>query len=123
MRRMLLGLLVSSLWLASATAFAQEDIGQATENVCCGSTCCLIDGDCRATGETNPLNECQSCQPGTSQRAWSNVAGCTPRRDAGTGGGGGGGCSATATPSTSASLAGVWALGLALAGFAFRRRR
>jgi hypothetical protein len=32
---------------------------------------CRIDGVCRSTGETNPANPCQSCQPAVRRTAWS----------------------------------------------------
>lgn len=43
--------------------------------ICCGAACCFIDGACRSTGATDPSASCRSCQPGTSQTAWTVAAG------------------------------------------------
>ncbi|MCB9597610.1 MAG: hypothetical protein H6719_33135 [Sandaracinaceae bacterium] len=132
MRHLLLVIAGSSfLWLAGC-AGSPEDIGAATENICCGSNCCcpsLGTGGPIGPGDLNPANSCEVCDPSTSQTSWTPVSGCMAGTDAGPGmtgtdagsgsGGGGGGCSVGATaPATG---------GLALLGFAaallFGRRR
>jgi hypothetical protein len=48
--------------------------------VCNGATCaagCFIGGVYAASGAASPMNSCQSCQPGTSTTAWTDVAGGT----------------------------------------------
>jgi formylglycine-generating enzyme required for sulfatase activity len=48
--------------------------------VCNGLTCasgCFIGGAFVASGTANASNSCQSCQPGVSTTAWSNVSGAT----------------------------------------------
>ena len=97
-------------------AQAQEDISSQVEEICCGANCCLISGGCFTSGEENPSNACEVCDPGRNQGAFTNTCdtggGGT---DAGGGGGGGGGCQAAGTSG---------GLGLlALLGFAFIRRR
>ena len=46
--------------------------GQVCALAVCGSQC-NIDGKVQPSGTANPSNVCQSCQPGTSTNAWSNV--------------------------------------------------
>lgn len=52
-----------------------------TVDVCMSGTCdsstvasgnCLINGACVASGAENPSNECETCDPGTSQTAYTN---------------------------------------------------
>ncbi len=55
---------------------------------CCGASCCLIDGTCRTTGEVNPDNACEMCDPSSAGTAWTTIDGCgddagTPEEDAG----------------------------------------
>lgn len=45
---------------------------------CCGGSCCLIDDVCRDTGDTNPDNVCEVCDPSSAGTAWTAVADCTP---------------------------------------------
>ena len=48
-----------------------------TGEVCSGSSCvagCFIAGAVVASGAPNPASACQSCQPGSSTSAWTNVA-------------------------------------------------
>ena len=55
--------------------------------VCFGGSCgtgCVIDGSFVATGKPNPANACQSCQPGTSTGAWTNLADSTACDDGNT---------------------------------------
>ncbi len=127
MRRVLLALVLASSFV-SLNALAQEDIGAAHEAVCCGATCCLIDGTCLMDGNTNPANPCQVCDPSQSQAEWTAVEGCTqpdsgppPMRDAGTTTPppASGGCSATGAGSAAPAVL----LGLALALCFVRRRR
>lgn len=99
-----------------AQAQPDEDFARQVEEICCGAGCCLISGGCYTTGEENPSNSCQVCDPARSQATFSNTCdtggGGT---DAGGGGGGGGGCQAAGTSG---------GLGmLALLGFALIRRR
>ena len=47
--------------------------GQVCNAGLCG-TGCWIDGTLWASGAVNPANPCQTCQPGTSDTAWSNSA-------------------------------------------------
>lgn len=119
MRRASVALLwVGLLWCASP-ALGQDDVGAASEPICCGGDCCLIGGTCYDIGDRNPANACQICAPTQSQSDWSMENGCGP--DAGGGGsGGGGGCAVSPTgPAGSASL-----VALMMAGFIlFRRRR
>ena len=101
---------------AFSVASAQEDISSQVEEICCGASCCLIGGTCYTTGEENPSNSCQVCDPGRSQGSFTNTCDTGGgARDAGGAGGGGGGCQAAGTSG---------GLGLlALLGFAFIRRR
>ncbi|HPB96536.1 MAG: hypothetical protein BWY17_02853 [Deltaproteobacteria bacterium ADurb.Bin207] len=55
-----------------------------TEDVCDGkgqcsnpiqSSSCLIDGECKNSGDLNPTNSCQSCKPSSSQTAWTVLTG------------------------------------------------
>jgi hypothetical protein len=46
--------------------------GQTCASGQCG-TQCVIGGSTYAPGEHNPVNPCQTCQPGTSPSAWTNV--------------------------------------------------
>lgn len=50
---------------------------------CCGASCCFIDGMCRTTGEVNPDNSCEMCDPSSAGTAWTTIDGCGD--DAGTG--------------------------------------
>ena len=117
---------VSTAWLAlGATAFAQDDeLGSRSDGVCCGTECCLIEGECFARNEENPRNSCEICNPDESQAAFTAVAGCTPP-DAGGGGGGGGDDDGGCSIGTGAASAGVplFSAALALVFFAVRRRR
>lgn len=70
-------LLFGALLVLDASALADDsDVGAAREAVCCGASCCLIEGTCYGTGDVNPVDPCLSCQPSESQAAWSPVAGC-----------------------------------------------
>tara|TARA_B100001750_G_scaffold136107_1_gene108292 strand:- start:2782 stop:3264 length:483 start_codon:yes stop_codon:yes gene_type:complete len=51
--------------------------------ICCGGNCCFIDTVCRSSGDENPDDACQVCDPSSSQTAWTDVAGCGDA-DAGT---------------------------------------
>lgn len=125
MKRALAVLLCSSFWLAGS-ALAQ-DVAASHEAICCGSSCCLIDGDCLTDGEPNSRNACQVCDPSMSQVEWTPVAGCDAGQsaqpdagsDAGASGGGGGGCAIA--PGASGAFGGLVAFG-ALA-LVWRRRR
>lgn len=117
----------SFLWLAGSLALAQ-DVGAAQEGICCGATCCLIDGTCLSDGDVNPANSCEVCDPATSQAAWTTLDGCgqpdsgsQPEMDAGSTPPppSGGGCS-VAQSGEGAPLA---LTGLLAAVFLFRRRR
>jgi hypothetical protein len=39
--------------------------------ICCGSSCCAIEGGCQSNGDENPANACEICNPAVSQTAWS----------------------------------------------------
>lgn len=72
-------LLTASLLLIASPAFADdEDIGTGSSPICCGANCCLIAGTCFSRGETNPDNECEACDPSSTQTAFTAVPGCTP---------------------------------------------
>ena len=43
---------------------------------------CLIDGVCSASGDRNPGNPCQQCDPAASQTTWTNAPRGTPCADA-----------------------------------------
>lgn len=127
MRRLLLSLVCAVSLTITASALAQDDVGASHEGICCGATCCLIEGMCLGTGQQNPRNPCEVCDPGQSAAAWTTTAGCTPP-DAGNTGGdpdagstpppGGGGCAVgQGGGAGSAAIAGLLALVL------FRRRR
>jgi len=115
MNRLIMGLVLAAatavVWLPASDALA----------VCCGADCCCVDGNIQGPGDTNPTNSCEVCDPATSQRAWTPVAGCTPTEpDAGTDtgdGGDDGGCSAAGGP------AGAYGFALIGAALAFLRRR
>jgi hypothetical protein len=85
-----------------------EEVAGTVDTICCGAACCLIDGSCRASGETNPADRCQRCNPANSQTSWTTQAGCGGTdsggggTDAGGGGGGGGGCAVSALPAAKA---------------------
>ena len=87
--------------VSAGTTLAQET-GSRVDAICCGSSCCRIDGVCYSTGESSPSDACLVCQPSRSQTSFTNT--CTGGtdagrggRDAGTSGGGGGGAGATTT--------------------------
>ena len=53
-----------------------DGTGCGSGKVCSAASCqagCWIDSTFRATGATKPDNACQSCQPGASGTAWTNV--------------------------------------------------
>lgn len=122
----------SFLWLAGC-ANAPEDVGAATYNVCCGANCCcpgIGTGGPISTGDLNPANMCERCDPATNPNAWTPIPGCTAGgddagpgmmmgTDAGTGGGGGGGCSVGARAPAGGAFALLGVVALAL----WRRRR
>lgn len=102
-----------------AQAQDDEDVASQVEEICCGASCCLISGGCFTTGEENPSNSCEVCDPGRSQSMFSNTCdtGGGGMDAGGGGGGGGGGCQAGGATSGMG-----WGL-LALLGFGFLRRR
>lgn len=54
-----------------------DGTGCGNGQVCAAGKCgaqCLIGGTVYATGMPNPSNGCQSCQPGTSTTAWTDLA-------------------------------------------------
>ncbi len=58
-----------------------------TGEVCNGNSCissCFVSGMFYTTGQANPTNVCQSCQPAASTMAWSSVADGLPCPGAGT---------------------------------------
>lgn len=127
-------LVLSLVSFAGCAADGPEEIGGATEAICCGANCCLIDGSCTRRGDTNPANSCEMCDPSSSNTSWTAVAGCAAdasppadtgpadtgtAADTGTGGGGDGGCS------VGRARGGAAALGFAslLAVTLLRRRR
>jgi hypothetical protein len=77
--------MTSKLVLGAAVAVLMTFLMPASEAlaVCCGSNCCCIDDATQGPGDTNPSNECQVCDPSTSQREWTDVAGCSADEDAG----------------------------------------
>ncbi len=124
-----------SAGLTTGSAAAQDDdVAARVEAICCGATCCLIDGMCRTRDEQNPANGCQVCDPSMSQTQWTDMAGCggtdagpagtdagPGTRDAGPDDSGGGGCHVSR-----GATGGFGGLGLALiaaAGLVLRRRR
>jgi MYXO-CTERM domain-containing protein len=115
-------LIVMMVGSAGGVAAAQDDdVRRGTEAVCCGFECCLIDGQCLADGDLNSRNECEECDPSTSQSEFTPIAGCEPAEtDAGGGGGGGGGCSVSAGTAAAVPAFGV---AMALVFLAIRRRR
>lgn len=130
MRRALLGLLSASFFSIAAPAFAEDDVGAAREAICCGATCCLIDGMCLHANDENPTNPCQICDPSQSQAQWTTVEGCSPAQpDAGSSTppdagsttpppSGGGGCAVGTGGGAPLGL-----IVLAVAALRFRRRR
>jgi len=72
-----LALLIASSSLLAVPALAQ-DVGASREGICCGASCCLIDGNCRIEGQKEPGNPCNVCDPAESQFAWTAVSGCVP---------------------------------------------
>jgi hypothetical protein len=67
--------------LADGTTCPEVDSLACTTSACASGRClasvddgfCLIGGACIASGEVNPDNECQSCQPTVSKSGWSNL--------------------------------------------------
>lgn len=57
----LLGSVVAGAWLLVAAP---------VQAICCGATCCFIDGACRTTGQVGP-SACLLCDPSESQTQWS----------------------------------------------------
>jgi len=54
-------------------------------DLCAGGTCvtrqvagCVIEGACRAAGESDPQDACRQCEPARSPDAWSELADATP---------------------------------------------
>jgi MYXO-CTERM domain-containing protein len=72
-----------SLLLAGCIQNEKEEIISSAEAICCGASCCFIDGDCRTRGQRNPANACEECNPSMSQNVWSPVANCMMPPDAG----------------------------------------
>lgn len=62
----------------------EGDVGVVSEQICCGSTCCLIESVCYDVGDENPANSNQECDPSSSQIAWTDKGG---NGDGGTDGG------------------------------------
>ncbi len=67
------------------SGYVCDDGRSCTDDVCDGTGgctypiaagTCLIDNTCWTTGQTNPGEPCQWCEPGTSQSAWSPGAPC-----------------------------------------------
>ena len=61
----------------SAWTPVADGTGCASGKVCSVGACtagCFVGGSFYAPAAANPANACQSCQPGTSTTAWSNVA-------------------------------------------------
>jgi len=140
--RKIIGLFASTafLLLGGCTNAEYDDVGAATYAVCCGANCCcpgIGDGSPISTGDMNPDNPCEVCDPSTDPNSWTPVAGCG--EDAGGGGGtdaGGGmtgtdagpgttggddgGCSVSAGPASGFGLA-LFSVVAVL--FTFRRRR
>jgi len=75
--------MTSKLVLGFAVAILTTFLMPASEAlaICCGGSCCRIDGTCYTTGEENPDNECQTCDPSNSQSAWTDTPDCTPAED------------------------------------------
>ncbi|MEM9193408.1 MAG: hypothetical protein AAGF12_29810 [Myxococcota bacterium] len=76
-------MLLASAMLAISTAgcAVQSDgdsVGSVQSAICCGGNCCLIEGSCFQRGDMNPMNRCETCDPGNSRRDWTAMAGCTP---------------------------------------------
>ncbi len=62
---------------ASVWSSISDGTGCGNGQVCSSGECgtqCEITGMVYASAAANPLNSCQSCQPGTSTTAWSSVA-------------------------------------------------
>jgi MYXO-CTERM domain-containing protein len=82
MRRAFIALVTCSSFLLAASWLAgsalAQDIGAAHEAVCCGATCCLVDGQCKTDGMANDHNPCEVCNPAMSQSEWTPVPGCVP---------------------------------------------
>ncbi|NMC72569.1 MAG: DUF4215 domain-containing protein [Myxococcales bacterium] len=51
---------------------------ESTDTCTVAAGSCYIGTACYAAGDPNPTNECQECNPATSQTAWSNRAAGTP---------------------------------------------
>src|SRR5262245_18665722 len=64
--------------MASCTGGEPQPTDEQSAAVCCGANCCNIGGSCVGRGEINPGNNCQTCNPSSSQFNWSPVQGCTP---------------------------------------------
>ncbi len=61
-----------------------EDVESIVEDICCGGACCSIGGVCFNTGDPNPDNECEVCDPSSSQSAFTNTCDAgAPEEDAG----------------------------------------
>ena len=72
-------LFAGSLFAVSGARADDPDIGVSRQAICCGTSCCLIDGVCLSRGETNPTNSCEECNPSVAgQTAWSAIPGCVP---------------------------------------------
>ncbi|MFK7987937.1 MAG: hypothetical protein AB8I08_18100, partial [Sandaracinaceae bacterium] len=78
MHRSLLAAAAAVLFLLPAGASAQDDVGAATEAICCGSACCAIpEGDAfQARDDVNPNNACEVCDPSVSNSEWTAVPSC-----------------------------------------------
>jgi len=70
-------------WTSANNAPCADDGDSCTQDICQSGVCqhllqensCRIGGECYASGETNPGNVCQSCQPSIVTNAWSNRTG------------------------------------------------
>ena len=62
-----------SLVFVGCAVQPNEDIDSLVDEICCGATCCLIGGTCFTTGEANPEDACEVCDPGSSRSAFTNM--------------------------------------------------
>jgi hypothetical protein len=73
-RSLFSGGLALATWVALASGCKSNAIDSTSvQSDCTGASCCQISGAQQKTGQLDPDNPCQSCQPSTSTSAWSPV--------------------------------------------------
>ncbi|MBX3274603.1 MAG: hypothetical protein KF729_30335 [Sandaracinaceae bacterium] len=77
MRTLVAGVVACSLSLVGCLNGSPSDVSASTWNICCGANCCCIPGaGPLRTGDLNPANPCERCDPSRTPREWTAVPDC-----------------------------------------------